>query len=132
MKQIFLLVVMLRIKPIIANHLKMFLRDMANQSGNKIQNGNSFNHELTILVAVVMKGNQRPIVRINTRGSNDRSAKITADIFDGMVSGTGMGFSSDIKAIAVIGINRSLNCFKRRTNHLFHFIEQSGTESVTK
>ena len=79
-----------------------------------------------------MKGNQRPIVRINTRRSNDRSAKVTADIFDGMVSATGMGLSTDIIAIAVIGINGSLNGFKRRTNRLFHIVEQSGTEGVAK
>lgn len=127
-----LLMVVFRIKPIIANHLKVFLRDMADQPGNKIQNGNSFNYELIILMAVVMKGNRRPIVRVDTRGSNDGSAKVAADIFDGMVSSTGMGFSSDIKAIAVIGINGSLNGFKRRTNRLFHFVEQSGTESVAK
>ncbi len=79
-----------------------------------------------------MKGNERAIVRINPRRSNDRSAKVTGDIFDCMGSGTGIGFSSNIKAVNVFGINRSFDRFKRRADSFFQFVEQSGTESIAK
>lgn len=83
-------------------------------------------------MTIVVKGNERAIVRINPRGSNDRSAKVTGDIFDSMGAGAGIGFSSDIKAVPVRGINRSFDRLKRRTNRFFQFVEQSGTESIAK
>ena len=59
----------------------MFVRDMDNELFNEVPSRNSFGNKQIIFVSIVMKGNIITIVVINARRSNNRSAKITANIF---------------------------------------------------
>lgn len=69
------------IEAVISSHLEMFIRDMPDEKGNKIQYGNSFFHIGIILVFIVVEGHMIAIVRINAGDGNDGASKVTADVF---------------------------------------------------
>ena len=48
-----------------------------------------------------MKSNIIPVIRINTRSCNYRSAKISADVFKGDIRRTQVRFGSNIKAFGM-------------------------------
>ena len=54
------------IDAIVANHFEMLVGDMDNKPLNKVNGGNSFDNEFVIFVPVVMEGNMRTGVRIDT------------------------------------------------------------------
>ena len=54
------------IDTVVTNHFEMFVGDMDNKAFNKFNGRNSFNDEFVIFVPVVMKGNMRAGVRIDT------------------------------------------------------------------
>ena len=54
------------IDAVVTDHFEMFVGDMDNELLHKINSGNSFNNEFVIFVPVVMKGNMRAGVRIDT------------------------------------------------------------------
>lgn len=62
------------IDTIIADHFKMFIRDMNDELFNKINSRNSFSNQFVVLVAVVMKGYILTIVVVNARSGDNGSA----------------------------------------------------------
>ena len=74
------LLVLFSIKAIVTNHFKMLLGDMDNEFFDEIPCGNSFGNEFVIFMSVVMKSDEITIITVNTRRSNNRSAKIATDI----------------------------------------------------
>ena len=54
------------IDAVVTDHFEMFVGDMDNKAFNKFNGRNSFNDEFVIFVPVVMKGNMRAGVRIDT------------------------------------------------------------------
>ncbi len=70
------------IKPIVPGHLEVFFRYMQNEQLNEINGRKSLLHKRVVFMLIVMESHHLPIVGINPGKSNDRAAKITADIFN--------------------------------------------------
>ena len=70
------------IKPIVPGHLEVFFRYMQNEQLNEINGGKSLFYKRVVFMLIVMESHHLPIVGINPGKSNDRAAKITADIFN--------------------------------------------------
>lgn len=53
------------IEPTIADHFKVFFRDMADQSFDEINSGNGFFYVFIIFMTVVMKSDRLSIIAVN-------------------------------------------------------------------
>ena len=76
-----------------------------------------------IFVSSIMKGHMLSIVRIDTRGCNDWSSKISADIFDGMIRRGKAWFSENIESLCVIILNLIFDFLEGRTKFEGQFVE---------
>jgi len=56
MEEYLFLLMMLCVKPIIAEHFEMFFRDMYNKTLDKIKGRDAFGYKFIILVPGIMKG----------------------------------------------------------------------------
>lgn len=110
------------IEPIITGHLEMLFRDMLDDEGNKVHTRESFFHIGIILVFIVVKSHMIAIVRINARGGNNRSSKITTDVFYDSVRVAEIWFGIDIETVFIFFVNGCFGLFKRRTDMRFQFI----------
>ena len=108
---------MFGVDAIITEHLEMFFRDMNNKPLDEIQSRNRFNNGFIIFMSSVVEGYIFPIIIINTRGSDNRSAEISADVFNGDIRSAKVGFSTNIETISMFGIHFIFN-LKNRTNVL--------------
>lgn len=86
----------------------------------EIQNRQFFNNKHIVLVAVVFKGNKIAVVINNTRSSNNRSPKITTDIFQSLLRLALVWFSVNIETVLVFSVEAGFNSFKRGTKFLLH------------
>lgn len=120
------------IKAAIADHLKIFFRDMADQTLYKLHDGDGFFHIFIILMAIVMKGNEVAVIVINAGSSDHRTAEIAADILDRSFGVTGIGFGIDIEAVFVFPVAAGLHLFKRRADLSFQFVKESRTKGVAQ
>ena len=116
----------------IADHLKMFFRDMTDQTLYKFHDRDSLFHILIIFMAIVMEGNEVSIIVVNAGSSDHRTAEIAADIFDSSFRVTVIGFGIDIEAVFMFPVAASLHLFKRRADLSLQFIQESSTESVAQ
>lgn len=73
-------------------------------------------------MTVVMEGDKITIVRINARSSNNRSAKITTDIFDNLRRITLVRHGANIKTIFIFCIDSRFYFFESWTYFLMEFI----------
>lgn len=105
-----------RIKAAVSNHFKMFFRDMANQTLDKIHCRNRFFGIFFIFMPVVMKSNHFAIVFIDSGSGNHRASKIAADIFDDSFGVAEVWFCVNIKTVFVFGITFGLSFVERRSN----------------
>ena len=76
----FILFTVSGIKATIPDHLEMFFGYMADQAFDEVDSRNCFDDIFIIFMAVVMKSNRIPIIRINSGCGDHRPPKITADI----------------------------------------------------
>lgn len=115
---------------VVTDHFEMFVGDMDNKSLNKFNSGNGFNNELVIFVPVVMEGNMRTGVRIDTGSSNNRSAEVTTNVLrnDRRIAVIGLGVN--IESLTVIPIDVSFNFLEGRTELVIEAIKKSGTEGI--
>lgn len=90
------------IKAIVTQHLEMLFRDMYDKSFHKVKNRDAFGYGFIVFVTSVMKGNGVSFVVVNTRGGDNRSTKIAADILDGDVWGAEVGGGTDVEAIGIV------------------------------
>ena len=116
----------------ITDHLKVFFRDMPNQSFDKVYGWDGLYDVLFIFMPIVMKSNHFTIVFINTGCGNNWTTEIATDIFHYGFWIAMIGFGIHIKALFVIGITFGFYFFERGTDFGFHFIKQSGTESISQ
>lgn len=120
------------VKTAIADHFKMFFRDMMDQTLNELHDRDGFFYIDIILMAIVVEGDQVTIIGINAGSGNDRSTKITPNVFGNDSGVAFIGFGIDIETIFVIFIAGSFHLFERRTDFGFHFIQKRSTEGITK
>ena len=103
------------IQAIVADLLEMFFRDMPDQTGNEFHYRDGFHNKLVVLMPVVMKSNIFAIVFINAGSGNDRSAKISADVFGNNLRIAFVGFGINMEAIFVIVIAFGFDFFEGGT-----------------
>lgn len=118
------------VEAIVANHFEMFVRNMNNETHNKLNSWDGFDNEFVVLVPVVVKRNKGAGVRIDEGSGNHRPAKVTANVFGNDRRITVIGFSVDIKAFTMILVNSRLDLFRRRTKPVMQAIQENRTESV--
>lgn len=58
----------------ITDHFKMFIGDVKDKALNEVGSGNSFDDELVVLVAIVMKGNVDAVIAVYPGGGDNGSA----------------------------------------------------------
>ncbi len=68
---------------IVSNHFKMLVRDMYYQAFDKVGDGNTFRDRFMILMALIMERHEITVIGINPGSSNNRSHKVSADVFNG-------------------------------------------------
>ena len=120
------------IETAIADHFKVFFRDMADQSFDEFNSRNRFFYVFIIFMTIVMKSNRLSVIAINPRGGDNRTAKIAADIFDDSCRVTKVRLSIDIKPLFMLFVALRFDFFKRGAEDGFHFIKECSTESVTE
>ena len=87
------------IYPIVAKHFEMFFRDVDNQFLDEVQSRNSFSNSFVVFVSGVMKGYIFTVIIINTGCGNNRSAKISADIFNSDIRSAEIWLCTNIKSM---------------------------------
>lgn len=118
------------IDAVITDHFEMFIGDMDNKALNKINGGNGFDNKFVIFVPVVMEGNMRAGVRINTGSSNNRSAEVTTNVLGNDRRIAGVGFGENIETVAMILIDRGFDFLEGGTKFVMEAIKKSSTERI--
>ena len=75
-----------------ADHFVMLLRYVLDEAFNEFHNLNGSFHICIVFMAVVMESNKVSIIFIGPGGGNDRTSKISADIFYGSFGSAFAGF----------------------------------------
>ena len=75
-----------------ADHFVMLLRYVLDEAFNEFHNWNGSFHICIVFMAVVMESNKVSIIFIGPGGGNDRTSKISADIFYGSFGSAFAGF----------------------------------------
>ena len=127
-----MLVLVRRIKPIITKHFEVFVRNMNNQSLDKISSLNSFSNQFIIFVPLVMKSYILPIIMIDTRHSNNRSSQIPSDVFNDILRIGKSRLGINIESIRTVFVAIGLNLFERRSNMHFKMIKKHHTKRITQ
>ena len=70
------------IQSTIANHFKLFLWNVTDETFDEVYGRDRFLHIFFILMAVVVKRNHFAIVIIDSRSDSDKTSEITTNIFD--------------------------------------------------
>lgn len=104
------------IDPAIPDHFKMFFGDVADEPPDEFHSGNRFFYVLSVLMSVVMESDHFPVVFINSGSGNDRTAKITPNVFDNGIRIAEAGFGINIKTLLVFTVAFRFHFFERRTD----------------
>lgn len=110
----------------------MLLRNVADKSFDEVHGGDGLLNEFIIFVAVVMKRHEFTIIAVDSGGSDDRAAKIAADVFHNSMGITDIGFCINVESLFMITIASRFDFFKRRTESGFQFVQESGPEGIAE
>lgn len=110
----------------------MLFRYVDNEPFDEVHCRDTFGYCLMILMSCVMKGNKIAVIVIDTGCSNDRSAQISAYIFDGNIRRTLIRFGSDIKSIWIFLIKLVFESFKGMVKMKRKLFEKDFTKSQPK
>lgn len=102
------------INAIVAYHFKVLVRDMYDQTIDKVNVRDTFRDGFMILMAFIMECHIIPVIGINPGSGNDRSSKVSADIFNGDIRRTQVRFDSNINAFGMVFVDLIFKPFKRR------------------
>lgn len=99
---------------------------------NKFNSRYCFFNVLFVFMPVIVKCDGFTIIVINTGSSDNRTAKITANVVDGRSGVAFSRFGIDIEPMRMIFVTGRFDFFERRIKMMLHFIEESSTESVAE
>ncbi len=71
------------INAVVADHFKVPVRDMYDQPFDKVNGRDAFCDCFMVLMALIMERHTIPVIGINPGSGDDRSSKISADVFNG-------------------------------------------------
>lgn len=120
------------IQAAIADHFKMFLRDMPDQTFDEVHNRDRFLYIFIIFVSIVMKSDHRTIIFVDPGSGDHRTPQIASDIFDGSLRITRGRLGINVKSLLMRRITEGFDLFERIAQPLVHLIKESGTESERK
>ena len=118
------------IDTIISDHLEVFFWNVLNQPFNELESRHGFSDEFVVFMSMVMESDRVTIIVINTRGSNNRSAKISSDVFGDNIRPAFVRFSIDIEALLAMFVDIGFGLLERMSKSLMEFIEKCSTEGV--
>ena len=132
--QVFVNITMSGINTIIPDHFEVLFWYVADQSFNEIHGRDGFNHIFFIFVPVVMEsdGIIFPVIRINAGCSNDRTSKVSADVFQHFARIAFAWFGINIEAALMIPITGGFYFFEGRADFGFQFVQEHSPESIAK
>ena len=119
------------IQAAIADHFKMFLRDMPDQTFDEVHNRDRFLYIFIIFVSIVMKSDHRTIIYVDPGSGDHRTPQKASDIFDGSLRITRGRLGINVKSLLMRRITEGFDLFERIAQPLVHLIKESGTESRT-
>lgn len=120
------------IQTAITNQFKIFFRDVSDETFDEIHNRQGFFHILIVFMAVIVESNSISVIPVNPGCGYDGSAKIASNIFSDDFRIAEIRLGIDIEAVFVLSVAFSFYFFKGGPYFIFHFIEQSGAESITE
>lgn len=120
------------IQSTIANHLKVFLWNVPDETFDEIYGRDSFLHIFFILMAVVMKSDHFIVIFINAGSGYDRTSEITPDIFNYIFGVAFVWFGVNIETEFMIRITFRFYFFKGRSKFGFQFIKKCSAKSITQ
>lgn len=120
------------INAIVACHLEIFFWDVLNKQLDKINRRKSFPDKRIIFMPVVMESHVIPVVGIDSGKGNDRTSKVSADIFDNRFRVAEIWFRVNIKAIFAFTVYFRLCLFERGADAFLKFIQEDGLERFTE
>ena len=120
------------IYPIVAEHFEKFFGDMDNQFFDEVQSRDGFGNSFVIFVSGIMKSYIFTVIMINTGCGNNRSAEISADVFNGNIRGAEIWLCTNIKPIRVLRVHFIFNFTKRWANTGNKLLKQYFTEGIPK
>ena len=120
------------IKSVVPGHFKIFFRDVLYQQLDEINGRESLPDKGIIFVPVVVESHMAAIVGINPGKCNDRTSKITADIFNNGFGVTEVRFGIDIKTIFVFAVYFRFGLLEGRVDLVFQFVEKDSLEGFTE
>ena len=88
---------------------------------DEINGRKSFFYVFIILMAIVMESNSIPIIVVDSGCSNDRTAKITPDVFDNVLRVTKIRLCINVESLFMFTVTSGFHLFKRRTNDPMSF-----------
>ena len=112
--EILFLFMMFCIYPIVAEHFEMFFGDVYNQFLDEVQSRDGFSNRFVVLVSGVMKGYIFAVIIINTGCGNNRSAEVSADVFNGDIRSAETWLCTNIKTIGVFRIHLRIMVANRK------------------
>ena len=130
--QLFILFPMSGIYAIIADHFEMFFRDVLDEEFHEFKSRDGHYHKFIVFVAVVMESDIFTIIFIDAFSSDNRSAKVTADIFCDFSWTAQSGFGIDIKAVFTVPVDVRFDSFKRTAYFSFQFIQKGSAECIAQ
>ena len=130
--KIFFLFMMFCIYSIVAKHFEMFFGDVDNKFLDEVQSRNGFSNSFVVFVSGVMKGYIFAVIIINTRCSNNRSAEVPADVFNGNIRRAKIWLCMNIKTVGVFCVHFIFNFMERWTDAGSKLFKQHFAKGITK
>ena len=88
---------------------------MQDQAFDKVNGGDAFCDRFMVLMSLIMERHTIPVIGINPGSSNNRSPKVSADVFNGDIRRTQVRLSSNIKAFGMVFVELIFKLLKRRS-----------------
>lgn len=110
------------VKTVITEHFEVLIRDMTNKFFDKFGGRDGLGNKLIIFMAIVMESNILTVVIVNSRHGNNRTTKITGDVFDDFFGVRKSRFGIDIETVRTVFVAKSLHFFEGRTKVVFKFV----------
>ena len=120
------------INAVVAYHFKVPVRDMYDQTIDKVNGRDTFRDGFMILMVLIMERHIIPVIGINPGSGNDRSSKVAADIFNGDIRRPQVRFGSNIKAFGMVFVNLVFKFLKRRSQFKGELLQKDFTDRRRK
>lgn len=120
------------VNAIITNHLEMFVGNVNDESFNEVNSRNIFGNQNVIFMSVVMESDGITVIIVYTGSGNNRSAQVSADIFDNVFTFRNCRFGIDIETVGTMFVDIGFGFFERTAEVYFHEIQKCGSERVAE